>query len=120
MSKSNHKKHYYLASTRIHFTKEVDGVTDYGTMDINCILMRNRKTIAVDGLAKIQQMAQVQFHNRVKIEDANVVDVFIMGISYLGLMSDEEFNTAPVATPAATEQGNNQKTDLLAGVGKKE
>jgi len=115
MSQNTVKQHYFLASTRIHFNKEVNGDTEYGTMDMNVVLYRSKKNVSVAGLAKIQQMAQVLFHERVQIKEVDIVDVFILGISYLGNMSEKEFNTVEVGEPAPSSQGNNQKTDLLAG-----
>lgn len=85
----NPKLHYHLASTRVVFSTP-DGTP--GVSEHNVVLDQESKDISTRGLSKIQEIAQLSFRRKVTADPSyEVQDVFIVGISYLGHMTKEEF-----------------------------
>lgn len=105
------KSHYYLVSGEIMY-KHPAQADAIGNIRLNTMLQLERNIIRHRELGMAQQMLQLHFRNRVNDELIEVVDVFIFAISYLGLMTESEFQLAPegqqekaagVPTPIANE-----------------
>lgn len=90
MSTEKAKRHYFLAATQVVFRTQ-DG--EPGISEHNCVLDWPTRTVSVMGIGKIQQLAQLIFRKNVAPDPSiEVKDVFILGISYLGLQTEEEFH----------------------------
>lgn len=76
-----HKDHDQIHSTRV-----------------NGILVDAQQNIPVRLLGKAQQILQLNFHQRMQDESIQVLDVILADFSYLGLMTQEEFQTVPEGT----------------------
>lgn len=84
------KMHHHLISGEI-FALEDDGV---GSIKLNTVLLTEENRITAKDIGKAQQALQMQFFKRRgngNPEDIKIVDVFISGISYLGLMKSSFF-----------------------------
>lgn len=85
------KLHHHLISGEI-FVAEDDSI---GSIKLNSILQTQENRITAMDIGKAQQALQMQFFKRRNMEnrsDINVVDVFIINISYLGLMKPSFFS----------------------------
>lgn len=90
---ANNKFHYFLVSGEVIFTHpESEGIA---SMRLNTFLKLNSKVVATRNIAKAQQVLQVRMFERIQDGQAQVQDVYIAGISYLGQMTEEEWTKAP-------------------------
>lgn len=62
---------------------------------LNGIIKGKEKTIPVTGIAKAQEVLQINFKKLIS-QQAEIVGVTLYAISNLGFMTDEEFNNLPV------------------------
>ena len=62
---------------------------------LNGIIKGKEKTIPVTGIAKAQEVLQINFKKLIS-QKAAIVGVTLYAISNLGFMTDEEFNNLPV------------------------
>jgi len=90
---ANNKFHYFLVSGEVIFTHpDSDGIA---SMRLNTFLKLNSKVVSTRNIAKAQQVLQVRMFERIQDEKAEVMDVYIAGISYLGHMTEEEWAKPP-------------------------
>lgn len=87
-------KHYHLASARVLFQDENN--TDVAITDVNGLIVGDQKNIGTKELGKIQQTVQVNLFQRLG-SPVNVVGITIIAITYLGAMTEKEFNNASPA-----------------------
>lgn len=89
------KKHHHLFALQIIFSV-AEGPA--GSVAINQLLTTDSSVITLKDIGRTQQSAQIAFAK--KMEDAGkyeVLDVVIMGISYLGHMAESEFHNLKVS-----------------------
>lgn len=85
------RKHHFLAACRVTFEMP-DG--NPGVSEHNAMLIQDRREISMKGIGQIQTAAQIQFRKQVTDDPKiGIRDVFILGISYLGHMSEAEWKT---------------------------
>lgn len=90
---------YYMISGSIMFTvgdiSQLENVQP-STVNVNAIVRKNDQNFAARDLAKAQQNLHKSFVMKLpNPEMINVHDIVIMNISYLGYMSEEEFQAPP-------------------------
>lgn len=116
------KKHYYLASGEVFFRTPVDeaGEQSIGSVKLNAMITTNNGKIIAKDLGKTQQALQLRFHDRMKDPTLEVFDVFLIGFSYLGHMTDEQFsqdrNLNPISTADEDAPKEPNALDILAGL----
>lgn len=88
------RTHYYLVAGEIIYT-HADQPEAIGSIRLNTMLQVDTKIIRHLELGKSQQMLQMHFHNRMQDPKFEVKDVFLYGLSYMGLMTEAEFATPP-------------------------
>lgn len=92
------KKHYFLMAAVVIYQRE----SLERQKPLNVLLTSNTQTINRSQLGRAQQQAQVRFFTEFdKERKANVVDVFMQSVSYLGEMTDKEFHAEFYVDPNA-------------------
>lgn len=92
------KHHYHLVSGEVIFVTK-DG--NSGCVRLNTMLTSDDGTVPVRQIGRAQQALQMRFFERVGEPEAQVIDVFIVAISHLGVMTAEDFEAQPgQAVPA--------------------
>lgn len=107
-------EHYHLITAEIIFrnTKEESGETY--SMRLNGVLSDATQQITHRLLGKAQQIVQMHFHSRMENTNIEVVDVVLMGFSYLGYMTSEEFLQPPEGTKIQVKKPPIHKDPLLS------
>lgn len=86
---------WFLVSGEVLY-KEPEKEKDYvQSVRLNGIIKGKEKTIPVTGIAKAQEVLQINFKKLIS-QKAEIVGVTLYAISNLGFMTDEEFNNFPV------------------------
>ena len=88
------KKHHYLVVGEIVYTvKDTDNIH---ALRLNAVILGDTDdTIPARVIGAAQQALQMQFHQRMDDPSVTVRDVVIMGMLYLGFMTQEEFQKVP-------------------------
>lgn len=84
------KKHYFLVSGEVVFTHP--DIDNTATMRLNTMIVNTTKTVNASQVGRAQQALQMLLFERLQDPKAEVKDVFIMSISYLGLQAEDEFS----------------------------
>lgn len=92
--KSMEKLHYHLVSGEIIFQ---DSNGNPGTHRLNCTVTTENGNVRAREIGKAQKLLQMIFFKKMNIVTLNVKDVFIIGISNLGRMTQKEFEYLPSA-----------------------
>lgn len=102
----NNTFNYYLISGEIVFKDKKE--EQFHRYPINGLIKGSSDKITVRHLANAQKVLQINFHQSTKNDpNLEVVDCIIHGISFLGNMSDEEFQDVKfeeAAEPKAVEE----------------
>lgn len=86
---------WFLVSGEVLY-KEPEKEKDYiQSVRLNGIIKGKEKTIPVTGIAKAQEVLQINFKKLIS-QKAEIVGITLYAISNLGFMTDEEFNNLPV------------------------
>lgn len=86
---------WFLVSGEVLY-KEPEKEKDYvQSVRLNGIIKGKEKTIPVTGIAKAQEVLQINFKKLIS-QKAEIIGVTLYAISNLGFMTDEEFNNLPV------------------------
>lgn len=86
---------WFLVSGEVLY-KEPEKEKDFiQSVRLNGIIKGKEKTIPVTGIAKSQEVLQINFKKLIS-QQAEIVGVTLYAISNLGFMTDEEFNNLPV------------------------
>lgn len=94
------KKHYFLMAAVVIYHRE----SWERQKTLNVLLTSDTQTINRSQLGRAQQQAQVRFFTEFdKERKADVVDVFMQSVSYLGEMTDKEFHAEFYVDPNAPE-----------------
>lgn len=91
LSKPSH--HYHLCATKVAFLEPENQAI--GSLEINVLMRTKDRNFASAELAKAQQIAQMQFFEKMQNETLEVKDVFFSSISYLGHMTEDRFQERP-------------------------
>ena len=89
------KQHYHLVAGEVLF---VDKDGNSGCVRLNTMLTSDDGTVPVRLIGKAQQALQMRFFQNLEDTNLEVVDVFLHGISHLGVMTEEEFSAPPEGT----------------------
>lgn len=121
---TNEKLHHHLIVGEIVFVHQ-DNPDQPSAIRLNGVLMDKSRDLPVRLLGKAQQILQLNFHNRTQDEKVKVVDVTLMGFSYLGEFTQEEFQATPEGTklqerPTPSNEEIQQTLDLEAVVAQAE
>ena len=95
------KKHHHFFAGQVTYS---DGKS-VSYAHLNCVLTSTDRVVQAKDIGKAQQILQMQFFKRFQgdAEGIEVVDVFMLGISYLGLMTDAHFHEGTSQPDAAAE-----------------
>ena len=86
---------WFLVSGEVLY-KEPEKEKDYiQSVRLNGIIKGKEKTIPITGIAKAQEVLQINFKKLIS-QKAEIVGVTLYAVSNLGFMTDEEFNNLPV------------------------
>lgn len=88
--------HYHLIACEVAFLEPKNEAI--GALKINVLMRTTDRNFTSADLGKSQQVAQLQFFEKLANAELEVKDVFFIGISYLGLMTEEKFQEAPEGT----------------------
>ncbi len=92
------KRHYYLVSGEVVFINPDETL---GTLRLNTVTRTRKQMFTASNLGESQQALQMQFHRQCETRGVplfKIFDVFIFATSYLGHMSEEEFQKPPIGT----------------------
>lgn len=86
---------WFLVSGEVLY-KEPEKEKDFiQSVRLNGIIKGKEKIIPVTGIAKAQEVLQINFKKLIS-QKAEIVGVTLYAISNLGFMTDEEFNNLPI------------------------
>ncbi len=111
------KKHYFMISGSIMFTvgkpEEVENLMPHNVF-VNAIVRHENTNFPVAKLAKAQQNLHKSFVMKLpQPEITNVHDIVIMSVSYLGEMTEEEFQAPPEEPTLETNPEPSTKNSVL-------
>lgn len=86
---------WFLVSGEVLYKKPEKEKDFIQSVRLNGIIKGKEKTIPVTGIAKAQEVLQINFKKLIS-QKAEIVGVTLYAISNLGFMTDEEFNNLPV------------------------
>lgn len=89
----SNKSHYFLIVAAISFSLPKED--DVATISLNAIINGSTRELPVRAIGKAQQVAQLQFYERMLNPEITVHDVVISNIIYLGEMTKEQFEAPP-------------------------
>lgn len=103
MKQNDNKKHFYLVYGLVQFTrtdpetKEVENNGAPYQLELNAIVSNDIPALPAHMLGRAQQALQMNMAKQVGDDMPNltVVDVVLRSTSYLGAMTDAEFQAAP-------------------------
>jgi len=96
MEETQLKQHFHLVSGEVVFLHADESI---GNIRLNAVLRTPSENVAARNIGEAQQALQMIFHKKVDEQNPmKVVDVFIIGISYLGRMTEQEFQKPPEGT----------------------
>lgn len=88
--------HYHLVATEVAFLEPDNQAI--GSLKINVLLRTPERNFTARDMGKSQQIAQMQLFEKLQNEKLEVKDVFMIGVSYLGFMTEEKFQEPPAGT----------------------
>ena len=102
------KKHYFLISGSIMFTvgdiKDLENIQP-SNIFVNAIVRHDDENFPARKLAKAQQNLHKSFVMKLpEPELANIHDIIILSVSYLGEMTEEEFQATPEEPKLPTDE----------------
>ena len=86
---------WFLVSGEVLYKEPKEEKDFIQSVRLNGIIKGKEKTIPVTGIAKAQEVLQINFKKLIS-QQAEIVGVTLYAISNLGFMTDEEFNNIPV------------------------
>jgi hypothetical protein len=86
---------WFLISGEVLYKEPEKEKDSMQSVRLNGIIKGKEKTIPVTGIAKAQEVLQINFKKLIS-QKAAIVGVTLYAISNLGFMTDEEFNNLPV------------------------
>jgi hypothetical protein len=93
---NNKLKHFHLvAGTILFHDPEANATT---SIMLNCTIVTDEKNIPSKEIGRAQQTLQMLMFKKLDDPKVEVMDVVIVGISYLGHMTDEYFLAPPEGT----------------------
>ena len=107
------KSHYYLLPAEVRY--EVKGVPHLIKFDT--LTKKDQPFINMRDLGEAQQASQVRLFREViePTPDVQVMDVCILSVSYLGEMTEEEFNSQPERMPSDTPPEDKPAQETVEG-----
>lgn len=111
------RQHYHLVTAEIVFRNITEENGPLCTVRLNGIITDAKSQhIPHRLLGKAQQVVQLHFHNRMaEIPGIEVVDVVLLGFSYLGFMTEEEFQVPPEGVKLQAKEASPSNDPLLSG-----
>lgn len=94
MNKKLH--HYHLVTTKVAFLEPEQQAI--GALELNVLMRTVDRNFTAADIGKSQQVAQLQFFEKMQNQNLEVKDVLITAISYLGHMSEDKFQAIPAGT----------------------
>lgn len=98
-------RHHWVTAGTVHFVTTVgegeQAEQQIGQLTLNCIHTTAEQKLTADDLGKIQVNLQQQMHQKVPTP-IQVVDVIINSVSWVGLMTRDEFAPAQQEAAAPT------------------
>ena len=85
------KTHHQLIAGEVFFTK--DG--EHHAPHINGVLQTETRNITARDIGRAQQTLQMNLHRQAEDPEVQIYNVFIFSISYLGHMTQREFEKRP-------------------------
>lgn len=99
--KMDNPQHHWLVAGQI-VVKYKDG--EQKETNMNALILTQRKAFTKQDIGKAQQALQLRFYKEVPQDpDTEVIDVFMVSVSYLGLMSQKDFHDGFSASSASGE-----------------
>lgn len=90
------KIHRWLVAGKMIFTMTNEaGVMEVNEVTLNAIVSAETPNVSAHHIGKAQQGLQMHFFKRFEGTDAEIKDVVILNLSYLGEATDEEFRKVP-------------------------
>ena len=105
------RKHYYLMCAEVTF---MDAEGDTGIARVNVMQQNDFPRLGIRQIARAQQGAQVQLMQKLGKVSITVLNVVIISASYIGHMSQEEFQegTAELEAEAAAQNAAQEEVDM--------
>lgn len=89
MNKVTKHQHYWLVAGKVKFAvKDSESV---GETEHNTLVMTDHMRFTEKNIAEAQHGLQMTFEKKIPVETVNIFDVFLISVSYLGLMNGKEF-----------------------------
>lgn len=91
------KSHYWMAAVQVTYMRvEVEGEDPkLKSRTINVVFTNTKKQVSYSVLNQARKGVMLRFNNEFHISPEQMLDVVFLGFSYLGVMSEEEFNDMP-------------------------
>jgi hypothetical protein len=87
------KQHYHHVCGLVMF--QTPGGNAMGTATVNTVLRSDSQNVPARQIGRAQQAMQMSFHEQAQDPSIQVVGLPIISISYLGFMTEKEFNAPP-------------------------
>jgi hypothetical protein len=91
---TNENPHFHLAAGEILF-HETGNDAAAGSVRLNAMLVTQTANITASDIGRVQQALQLNFFQKTGDAAITIVDVVLLNLSYLGQMTQEEFQKMP-------------------------
>jgi len=89
--------HHWMVSAQVVFTNK--DASDGGAVPVNAVLLTKEQVVNAASLAQAQRSITANLQERMQDPNMGIVDIVFLGFSYLGLMTQEEFNPGNQVKP---------------------
>ncbi len=89
------KRHHYLFAGEVIFLQPDESI---GNIRLNTVLRTTDEKVRARNIGEAQQALQMLFLRKMENVNVKVIDVFIFSVSYLGLMTEADFQKPPEGT----------------------
>lgn len=94
------KNHFYLVAAMVTFN--IEGEEGTRSHMLNTMIKTKDNFVSLENLGRAQQAVQMRLAGILGEDSAksNVIDVVVMSVSYMGYMSEKDFDPRVEVTPA--------------------
>lgn len=95
MDYTNKQMFWYLATVAVQYSVEANKDTNtpgyVKIQTMNVLVTPTKKIIAQEVIEDIRSLSVLKLKEYYKVTEANILDIIIMNISFLGLMTEQQF-----------------------------
>lgn len=99
------KRHHHLIAGQVFF-KDKNG--EVHAPHINGVLLTQHRTLTARDVGRAQQVLQMNLHSVAEDNSIDIFNVFLFSLSYLGWMTEAEFQAKPKGTVIQTVSADDE------------